>query len=236
MAQTFDFDIGSVVGPPGATGNGIKSIQLLSTSGLSKTYRITMTDDTTFDFTVTDGNGITSASLDNTTYQLTLTFSNGTSYTTPPIRGEQGNDGVSPEVTVTTITGGHRVTITDKDHPTGQSFDVMDGASDAGNVSYDETATYQSGTVGAELQHQSRQLNHFDDNLPGTVQTVNFGADGKPSSVVHTKNGVTVRTDAYTWGDGTVTETRTTADGSYITMVTDLSTLVTTISEIQEAS
>lgn len=82
----------------------------------------------------------------------------------------------------------------------------------------------------------TRQLNHFDDNLPGTVQTVNFGADGKPSSVVHTKNGATVRTDAYTWGDGTVTETRTTADGSYITMVTDLSTLVTTISEIQEAS
>lgn len=82
----------------------------------------------------------------------------------------------------------------------------------------------------------SRQLNHFDDNLPGTVQTVNFGTDGKPSSVVHTKNGATVRTDAYTWGDGTVTETRTTADGSYITMVTDLTTLVTTISEIQEAS
>jgi len=88
----------------------------------------------------------------------------------------------------------------------------------------------------AEVDDLTRQINHFDDNLPGTVQTVNFGADGKPSSVVHTKNGTTVRTDAYTWGDGTVTETRTTADGSYITMVTDLSTLVTTISEIQEAS
>ena len=90
--------------------------------------------------------------------------------------------------------------------------------------------------TGEAVAELSRQINHFDDNLPGTVQTVNFGADGKPSSVVHTKNGATVRTDAYTWGDGTVTETRTTADGSYITMVTDLSTLVTTISEIQEAS
>lgn len=87
-----------------------------------------------------------------------------------------------------------------------------------------------------EVDNLTRQINHFDDNLPGTVQTVNFGTDGKPSSVVHTKNGTTVRTDAYTWGDGTVTETRTTADGSYITMVTDLSTLITTISEIQEAS
>lgn len=81
----------------------------------------------------------------------------------------------------------------------------------------------------------SRHLSYFDD-IPGTVQSVNFGTDGKPSSVVHTKSGVTVRTDSFTWGTGTVTETRTLANGSYITMVTDLTTLVTTISEIQEAS
>lgn len=43
-------------------------------------------------------------------------------------RGAAGVDGVSPIVTITTITGGHRVTIVDEDHPTGQSFDVMDGA------------------------------------------------------------------------------------------------------------
>lgn len=41
--------------------------------------------------------------------------------------GTDGTDGVSPEVTISTITGGHRVTITDADHPTGQTFDVMDG-------------------------------------------------------------------------------------------------------------
>ena len=41
--------------------------------------------------------------------------------------GAPGQDGASPEVTVTNITGGHRVTITDADHPGGQSFDVMDG-------------------------------------------------------------------------------------------------------------
>ena len=38
-----------------------------------------------------------------------------------------GENGVSPEVTVTSITGGHRVNITDEAHPQGQSFDVMDG-------------------------------------------------------------------------------------------------------------
>ena len=45
--------------------------------------------------------------------------------------GTDGTDGVSPEVTITTISGtpgGHRVTITDAEHPTGQSFDVMNGA------------------------------------------------------------------------------------------------------------
>lgn len=43
-------------------------------------------------------------------------------------QGPAGDDGVSPEVTITPITGGHRVNITDADHPSGQNFDVMDGA------------------------------------------------------------------------------------------------------------
>ena len=42
--------------------------------------------------------------------------------------GATGADGVSPAVTITTITGGHQVKITDKTHPSGQTFNVMDGA------------------------------------------------------------------------------------------------------------
>lgn len=42
--------------------------------------------------------------------------------------GADGQDGVSPAVTITSITGGHQVKITDAAHPTGQTFDVMDGA------------------------------------------------------------------------------------------------------------
>jgi hypothetical protein len=53
------------------------------------------------------------------------------SYVSTGIQAE-GEDGYSPEVTITTITGGHRVTITDKDHPQGQSFDVMDGQGGGG--------------------------------------------------------------------------------------------------------
>ena len=140
--QVFDFDIGDVTGKKGDTGNGISGIELLSTSGLQKTYRINMTNETHFDFVVTDGNGISGASFDADTNELTITFDNGT----------------------------YRVTITDKDHPTGQSFDVMDGAPDAGSVSYDPSGTYQSGTVGAELQNQTRQLSDKQDKT--TYQTV----------------------------------------------------------------
>ena len=42
-------------------------------------------------------------------------------------RGQDGTDGVSPEVTITAITGGTQIKITDKDHPAGQTFDVMNG-------------------------------------------------------------------------------------------------------------
>lgn len=38
-----------------------------------------------------------------------------------------GFDGFSPDVTIEEITGGHQVTITDKNHPSGQSFNVVDG-------------------------------------------------------------------------------------------------------------
>lgn len=42
--------------------------------------------------------------------------------------GATGADGVSPAVTISTITGGHSVKITDATHPSGQTFNVMDGA------------------------------------------------------------------------------------------------------------
>ena len=49
-------------------------------------------------------------------------------------QGPTGPDGYSPAVTIATITGGHSVTITDKDHPTGQTFNVMDGTGSVDSV------------------------------------------------------------------------------------------------------
>ena len=59
-------------------------------------------------------------------------------------QGETGADGVSPAVTVTTITGGHRVTITDREHPNGQNFDVLDGSGDMTGAVYDPNGTVAS--------------------------------------------------------------------------------------------
>ena len=45
--------------------------------------------------------------------------------------GVDGTDGVSPSVTVQEIPGGHTVNIADKDHPSGQTFEVADGVDGA---------------------------------------------------------------------------------------------------------
>ena len=83
-----------------------------------------------------DGRGITSVTVVKTstsglvdTYTMTVTYTSGNpdTMTFTVTNGRNGTDGVSPAVTIETITGGHRVIITDKDHPSGQSFDVMDG-------------------------------------------------------------------------------------------------------------
>lgn len=74
-------------------GNGITGVSIVGTSqdGLTKTYRLQFNDGY-YDYDVKDGNGIASAVL-NADYTLTLTFEDGTSYTTPSIRGEQGPKG-----------------------------------------------------------------------------------------------------------------------------------------------
>lgn len=46
----------------------------------------------------------------------------------PGAQGTPGADGVSPTISITDITGGHRLTITDAAHPQGVSMDIMDGA------------------------------------------------------------------------------------------------------------
>lgn len=136
---------------------GISSISKTGTSGNVDTYTITYSDGTTGSFTVTNGSdgapGATpiitmSATADATSSSTpTVTVTKTGTDAAPNFAlafsglkgakgdtgatgadGQDGQDGVSPEVTIATITGGHSVTITDADHPSGQTFNVMDGA------------------------------------------------------------------------------------------------------------
>ena len=134
-----------------ATGmKGVSSITKTGSSGLVDTYTITYSDGTTSTFTVTNGAAgsaptitmtastdavssptptvaVTKTGTDeNPNFALAFSGLKGSKGDTGAT-GADGQDGVSPEVAISTITGGHTVTITDADHPGGQSFDVMDG-------------------------------------------------------------------------------------------------------------
>ena len=81
--------------------------------------------------TVTTGEPGTNASVENTGTSsaavLNFTIPRGATGATGE-SGAAGSDGVSPGVAIAEIIGGHSVTITDAEHPLGQTFDVMDGS------------------------------------------------------------------------------------------------------------
>lgn len=98
--------------------------------------------------------------------------------------GQPGQDGYSPTVTVTEITGGHRVTITDVngDH----TFDVMDGTGGGSAVSPTVTITTITGghrvTI-TDVDHPSGQSFDVMDGVDGTNGTNGTnGTDGKDGS------------------------------------------------------
>ena len=144
-------------GATGADGVSITGVTKTSTSGLVDTYTITYSNGNTSTFTVTNGaDGAAGAagadgkdgadgadgysptatvSKSGSTATISITDKNGTTTATVSdgqdgtngTNGADGQDGVSPEISITDITGGHRLTITDAEHPSGQTVDVMDG-------------------------------------------------------------------------------------------------------------
>lgn len=75
---------------------GITNIALQSTSGLNKTYRITLADDTYFDMTVADGKGITSVEKTGTSGLVdtyTMKFNAGSDFVFTVKNGEKGDKG-----------------------------------------------------------------------------------------------------------------------------------------------
>lgn len=56
-----------------------------------------------------------------------FTYADFTPQQLASLKGEKGDNGISPVVSVSAITGGNSVTITDATHPSGQTFTVMNG-------------------------------------------------------------------------------------------------------------
>lgn len=125
--------LGNIKGEPG---KGIVSITKTGTTGLTDTYTITYTDDTTSTFTVKNGRSITSIVLESTTGLVDtykVTFNDDTDMTFDVTNGAPGADGVSVTGVVLFKTVGrvktYRMSFSDGTH---FDYDVEDGASGTG--------------------------------------------------------------------------------------------------------
>lgn len=167
--------------------------------------------------------------------------------------GDPGADGYSPSASVSKSGTTATITITDKNGTTTATVsdgeDGQDGHTPEKGVDYWTAAdkTEIISATAAEIEPELTELksaidasevkeNLLRSEMPGTSTTVTMDSNGNPTSIVHTANSETVRTDTFVWGTGTVTETRTLANGKYITITTNLVTLAQTISDIQEVA
>ena len=81
----------------------------------------------------------------------------------PGAKGDPGNDGISPDVSVTAITGGHRITIVDADNT--YVFDVMDG--DPGDDGFSPDVSVATITGGHRVTITDAQGDHVFDVMDG---------------------------------------------------------------------
>lgn len=97
------------------------------------------------------------------------------------------------------------------------------------------TTTEKTNLVGAinELKAESSNLlSHINLNveeIPDTVQSITFDAAGNVDTITHTRDNVVIRTDEFTFGANTITEVRTLNTGESLTIVTNTTTLETTV-------
>ena len=68
----------------------------------------------------------------------------------------------------------------------------------------------------------------FNEEIPNTSQTYTF-TNGRVSQVLHTRNNTSIRTDVFTYTENSITEVRTLNTGESLTIVTNLTTLETTV-------
>lgn len=182
--------------PAGEDGQDGKS-PTVTVTDITGGHRITVTDATgTKTFNVMDGTP-GAQGVDGGYYTPVVTQviagsmhiafapSNDSMPVIPPVEiplpaGEDGEDGVSPTVSVTDITGGHRVTITDASGS--KTFDVMDGG--GGSVDIDDTLTQSGKAADAKTVGDALKLKYGIDG--GDIQAINV------TSSLTTDSGINV--------------------------------------------
>lgn len=112
---------------------------------------------------------------------------------------------------------------------------AAEAASTAGDSKFVRFDAAQPLTIAQQAQARANaaaagEIEHLltADVIPDTVQAITFDAEGNVSAITHTRAGATVRTDAFTFTDRSITETRTLSTGQRLTLVTDLDTLAIT--------
>lgn len=90
--------------------------------------------------------------------------------------------------------------------------------------------------TGDEIAAINESLNAADkysillnDEVPNTTQAYTF-SNGSVSQVIHSRNNTPIRTDVFTYSSSSITEVRTLNTGESLTIVTNLTTLETTVS------
>ena len=97
-----------------------------------------------------------------------------------------------------------------------------------GNIGAGSTQEFNELKSAVQLDEKYALLLH--DEIPGTTQTIAFDSFGNVSTITHTNgSNVAVRTDAFTFAANSITEVRTLNTGETLTIVTNTTTLVTTV-------
>ena len=140
----------------------------------------------------TIGRGVKSADIVNG--YLVLTFTDGKTLNLGHVVGSNGEDGYSPSVSIATIPGGHRVTITDADGD--HSFDVMNGT---GGGSSDFETLENRPRYGGSLMSSATNIpivktNEWDakyDKPEGGIPASDLAVDALPEITATKADGVT---------------------------------------------